>query len=262
MFDLPQAKRVRRDELYSPAPSPRSSPDPALTELLRIQAQNISFETVETANNPATAPDHQNAADEEDEEEELEFHLFAPTAAQESNDAPPHRIRIGSPDRNGKEGFVVPERPPEYYFATEADDTRRAQLNAAAISGEEVLERAKIPWPGFEMPWRVTKISSRGLVKDVVAGHADVLVELEVGKRKRPGKKARIKTRIKAKEEHLKRETAEKSAKDKEMAEKEKKIRRNRVKQLKKRARDKAKKAEDGDAAGVGDEKGGPGEEA
>ncbi|KAF2811995.1 uncharacterized protein BDZ99DRAFT_285005 [Mytilinidion resinicola] len=262
MFDLPQAKRVRRDELYSPATSPRSSPDPALTELLRSHAQDISFTTVQIASKPEAALDRQNAADEEDEEEELEFRLFAPTAPHESTDAPTQRIRIDSPDRTGKEGFVIPERPPEYYFVAEADEARRAQLNATAISGEEVLERAKTKWPGCEMPWRVTEISLKGMAKDLVAGHMDVVVGLEGQRQKRPGKKARIKTRGKAKEERLKRETAEKLAKDKEMAEKEKKARRNRQKQLKKRAKNRAKKAGDGDAAGIVDEGVDSGEES
>jgi hypothetical protein len=188
-------------------------------------------------NNPTRVLDTNNGADaSDDEDEELEFRLFAPTTAQKSQHAPPQRIRVNSPKRSGKVGFVVAGRPPEYYFAREVDEERKARLEEAAVSGEDVMERANMTWKGCEMPWRVTKISAKGLKKEGLEGHKAVVVEPVERKRKRDGKKKRIAKRKKAKADELERQAAA----EKETADKKKKAMINKKKQLKKRAREKA----------------------
>lgn len=237
---------VRRDELQSPASSPRSSPDPAVEDLLRSRIRDeyafttADFDPVETA----------GSGNSGDDEEEVELRLFAGP----SNAAPAtHKIRLSSPGAGtGEPGFIV-KKPRSYYFADEPTSEEEGALQAAAIDGKTVLELSREPWPGCALPWKVRYISAAGVRKEVLTGHPPALVTLEENehKRKRKGKKTRIAIRKKRLATKEKLDGKAKLAQEKEEAEREKRTRRNREKKVKKKAREKAKKASDGAMDGV-----------
>ncbi|KGO72466.1 Protein of unknown function DUF2011 [Penicillium italicum] len=143
MFDLPNAKRVRRDEMRSPASSrsPSPAPDDAaaqdayarLGKLLNLDQLDAAQETTSQDNGPS------QPAEDEDEEQEFEFRLFsAPTKSAEETSKQPGtdadekstevpttqklRIRLHSPTPGsgaGTEGrFVKASRGWDYYFST------------------------------------------------------------------------------------------------------------------------------------------------
>jgi len=243
---------VSRNDLGSPTSSPRSSPDPELTQKLLSRVRDeftFTFTEPTDANN-----DNNSAAQDvvEEEEEEAELVLFAaPTSA-----APQARkIRLESPGAGtGEPGFVV-KRPRSYYFADELDSEKEEEYKASAIDAQTLLAMAREPWPGCRLPWKVTTISAKGLQKCVLVGHPLsqlMTVEEKAKPRTRKGKKARIALRKKIKERAERKEREEREKREKEEAEREKRTRRNREKKVKKKMRDKAKKAEgaaEGEAA-------------
>ncbi|KAF1833163.1 hypothetical protein BDW02DRAFT_501354 [Decorospora gaudefroyi] len=242
MFELPDAKRVRREELQSPASSPRASPDPDLEALLRSKI-NTQFNFTTTKNSVEDVA--------YDEEEETELRLFATP----SNATPQtHKIRLSSPSAdNGEPGFLV-KKPRSYYFVHEPTSKEEGAFRAAAIEGRSVLELSRQPWPGCALPWKVRTISSAGIRKDVLVGHPPkpVTVEEKAEKRTRKGKKARIAIRNKLQASKEKQAERARLAQEKEEAEREKRTRRNREKKVKRKARDQAKKTGGGDGEGVG----------
>ncbi|KAF2633428.1 hypothetical protein BU25DRAFT_486533 [Macroventuria anomochaeta] len=238
MFDLPSAKRVRRDELRSPHESPRSTPDRDIEELLR---QRISTEFAFTTT-------EQDAGHVEDavqsDEDEAELRLFAAPA----NAAPATlKVRLSSPglDKGDGSGFLV-KKPKSYYFADEPTMDEELALQAAAIDGSTVLELSRQPWPACAMLWKVHTITKDGMKRAVLVGHPRLLatVEEKDHKRTRKGKKARIALRKKKQANKDKQEERAKLAAEKEEAEREKRTRRNREKKVKKKAKAQAKKAE------------------
>ncbi|CDM35299.1 hypothetical protein DTO013E5_6728 [Penicillium roqueforti] len=146
MFDLPNAKRVRRDEMRSPASSRSQSPAPdddaaqdayaRLGKLLNLNQLDTAQQTASQENDPS------QAADNEDEEQEFEFRLFSAPAKStkdtteqsekdtdektaEAAEAPTIqklRIRLHSPTPGSgasTEGrFVKAFRGWDYYFST------------------------------------------------------------------------------------------------------------------------------------------------
>ncbi|OJJ86178.1 DUF2011 domain-containing protein [Aspergillus glaucus CBS 516.65] len=155
MFDLPEAKRVRRDEILSresTSPSPSPPPETAyqnghqrLAELLNFDVDVFAPEQTTAANNE---PDHAKSEQQqgggegegeggEDEEQEFEFRLFSapkpstatPTAQKDERKGEAGatqtqtqklRIRVRSPTPGPadlSEGrFVNPFRGWQYYF--------------------------------------------------------------------------------------------------------------------------------------------------
>ncbi|KAF1926735.1 uncharacterized protein M421DRAFT_205662 [Didymella exigua CBS 183.55] len=238
MFDLPSAKRVRRDELRSPDESPPSTPDRDIEELLR---QRISTEFAFTTTEHDFGDDRDAAQSDEDE---AELRLFAAPA----NAAPATlKVRLTSPglDRGDGSGFLL-KKPKTYYFADEPTSDEELALQASAIDGSTVLELSRQPWPACVMPWKVTTITKDGIKKAVLVGHPPTLaaVEEREHKRTRKGKKARIAIRKKKAANKDKHEERARLAAEKEEAEREKRTRRNREKKVKKKAKAQAKKAE------------------
>ncbi|TID19891.1 Efflux pump [Venturia nashicola] len=227
MFDVPDAKRVRRDELYTHSPSPSSSPDPSLGQaFLKSLGGDFTETFAATAHLGGGRP----------QSEELEFRLFArPSTSTEKTTT---RIRIESPSRDNRPaGLVHPERPREHYFRDGLSPEAERRLKITAVSGEDVLAQSHTKWPGCSLPWRVTTILARGRP---IQHHS---VQSDTVKRKtRKGKKTRIAIRKKAVEARERKATAEVGAAEKELAERMKRAKRNRDKKLKKRERDKAKK--------------------
>jgi hypothetical protein len=236
---------VRREDLYSPSSSSRSTPDPELEQLFRDRIQ-LEFSA---ATEFDTSRELGDTAQGADVEEEVEFRLFAPSSKATTN-GHATKIRIRSPSvDNRPPGLIQPERAREYYFRDSLSPEAGEKLQVAAVSGEEVLARSKTPCPGRSLPWRVTTIAAEGtaLVPSnlILPDQSDTM-----RKKKRKGKKARIAIRQKIAEDREKREKEKQAAAEKELADKIKKAKRNREKKLKKRARDKLKaKLADGEIA-------------
>ncbi|KAJ5835850.1 hypothetical protein N7447_001876 [Penicillium robsamsonii] len=179
MFDLPNAKRVRRDEMRSPESSRSPSPAPddaAAQDAYARLGQLLNLDQLDTAQD-TTSQDNQ-PAENEDEEQEFEFRLFrAPAKSTEDTTKQPGkqtdetsteekaapitqklRIRLHSPTPGsgaGTEGrFVKASRGWDYYFSTPSlqgrsgeptaeDESRitekKKQFEDMAVSGQHVL---------------------------------------------------------------------------------------------------------------------------
>ncbi|KAL4813562.1 hypothetical protein BDW67DRAFT_104479 [Aspergillus spinulosporus] len=284
MFDLPDAKRVRRDDLLtrtSSSPSPSPPPESLIPDAQKRLSALLDFDFNIP---PAPEPETQGTKDNEPEEQEFEFRLFssAPvpkasstvqnesgvstTAAAQS--APKLRIRLRSPSPtalgSGEGGFVNPFRGWSYYFSTPAlltgtgtkgdEDVgaalKRKQCEDVAVSGEDMVKLAGVPWPGCHLPWRVIRLKrehtklpkeEKGTVKaePVTTYIADIPERVPLS-RKKPGKKRRIQLRKKA--------AAAKRTKETEA---EKRNRRNREKKIKRRQKAREAKAAAAAAAGI-----------
>ncbi|KAJ4287691.1 hypothetical protein N0V90_012394 [Kalmusia sp. IMI 367209] len=234
MFAATGARSIGRDELRSPASSPRSSPGPDLTEFLRSRIHTeFTFTTQDTE---AEEP-REDAAGSNDEAEIVLF-------AGPKNTTQSQRVRLSSPGAGTGEPGLLVKKPRSYYFADEVTSKQREEYKAAAVSGRDVLDMSKVPWPGCALPWKVRTITPAGLKKMVLVGHPPALVELEdqVQKRRRKGKKSRVAVRKKLQAAKDKQAELARLAQEKEETEREKRTRRNREKKVKRKARDKAKK--------------------
>lgn len=208
---------------------------------MQFEVVDNTLPLVETIENP------------EDEDEELEFQLFAPTksTADASTPAPvAQKIRIRSPsaEEAREPGIIGYGRPLSYYHTGELDSVRAKEYEIAAVSGADVLAMSKLPCTGCAYPWKVVNIPSSQAKAALAAAAAQNLASEAFlpdvpKKRTRLGKKDRIKKRQKLAALKAKKEEESKSKEEKERLEREKKARRNREKKFKKRARDKAKKA-------------------
>ncbi|KAI5272323.1 hypothetical protein E4T47_04371 [Aureobasidium subglaciale] len=257
MATLTGAQVSRSDLNGSPQSSRASSPD--LDTLERLGA-NLQFEIVDRA--PQILETIEN---QEDEEEEVEFQLFAPTKPNTDASAPapvPQKIRIRTPSEDIREpGIIGTGRPLSYYHTGEVDSIRANEYEIAAVTGADVLAMSKQPCPGCAYPWKVVNIPA-SQVKAALAAEASQNPVAEAflpdvpKKRTRMGKKDRIKKRAKMAALKAKKEEESKSKEEKERLDREKRARRNREKKFKKRARDKAKKAagKEGDDAGTDDD--------
>ncbi|GAB1215832.1 hypothetical protein ATERTT37_005029 [Aspergillus terreus] len=291
MFELPDAKRVRRDEILSRAstsrsPSPVSDPAPdahrLLGKLLNLDDYLAPAPAAQAnTQKPEPAPQTDTAADE-DEEQEFEFRLFsapaprksdAPTSTDTAGAADPDaaktqklriRLRSPSPGEVGlEEGrFVTPSRGWEYYFTTPAllsgtsvgDELaaatalKRKQFEDVAVTGEQMMGWAQVPWPGCDLPWRVVHLKRhqtklpRSTGNDTAASAVYVVepADREPKSRKKPGKKRRLQLR--------KRVTAAEEAKQREA---EKRNRKNRERKIKRRQKAREQKAAAAAAQGL-----------
>lgn len=237
---------VRRSELYSGESSPIASP---ISDGIK---DIIPFEFIEQ-------PASQNAQDEEDEDE-MDFCLFAPTPRQQTRDSQPiSRIRLKSPTpTNAEPGLENPHRDQRYYFAEPLGPQELSRLESIAVSGEDVKALSRSYCPGSSYPWKVQHIQatrSEALLLAKANAVYDTLrlQQGESSKRKRPGKQSRIKSRTKLALAKVTELEEQKAAELKEIAEREKRTRRNREKKAKKKVREKAKKAAER-AGGEGDD--------
>ncbi|KAK5013528.1 hypothetical protein LTR60_003822, partial [Cryomyces antarcticus] len=246
MFDLPNAKRIRRSDLQSTRSSPRSSPDSALLDLFRTRIQQ---EYEETPAPILPTLGNGNNGFNDDDAEELEFRLFASTF--KTAQAPTQKIRLRSPSLDaGGPGFIQPHRTRAYYFTDSVSPERQTEYQRVAVSGQDVLARAQSPWPGCAYPWKVHTITASGTTVPLPSP-AELLNGPPKASRKRAGKKRRIKLRKAAVVEREKQALRGRSIAEKEAAEREKRTRRNREKNVKKKVKEKAKKAATG-MGGVG----------
>ncbi|KAF7595067.1 hypothetical protein BBP40_007270 [Aspergillus hancockii] len=269
MFALPNAKRVRRDEILSPSSSRSSSPQPedTLTSGYERLGALLNLDSLIQPEQQPGQADSQGVdkaqEQEEAEEQEFEFRLFsapardttvhtqaksAPKAGDEKNEGAGTqklRIRLRSPTPGAgdlSDGQLVKSfRGWDYYFTapgllsgSKEDDpqlaARRKRFEEVAVSGQQLGEWAKVPWPGCHLPWRVIRLKRHQtkLPRDLKDTFTAVYVaEPQVRdpkSRKKPGKKRRLQLR--------KRNTAAAQAKQTEA---EKRNRKNRERKIKRR---------------------------
>ncbi|KXG48081.1 Protein of unknown function DUF2011 [Penicillium griseofulvum] len=279
MFDLPDAKRVRRDEMRSPASSrsPSPAPDDAVAQDAYARlGKLLNLDQLDNAQQ-TTSQDNQPAEDE-DEEQEFEFRLFSAPAKSTEDAAKTDeksteeklvpttqklRIRLHSPTpgSGGGEGrFVKASRGWDYYFSTPSlQGTRSGELTAEdesriaekkkqfedmAVSGEHMLTWANsLVWPGCHLPWRVIHLKRHQTKMPRPANSLPVYVVEGVPLSKSPltRKKPGKKRRVQLR----KRAAAAQAAKENEA---EKRTRKNRERKLKRRQKAREQKAA---AAGV-----------
>jgi len=250
MFEVPNAKRVRREDLYSASVSSRSSsPDEDVKALLKQQYENLYQPAANTSSSLPTERVEvlrNDVFDEADskEEETFEFRLFAKAAVGQSLStevpAQASRIVLRSPSPAvGDPGFIQPRRADSYYFTARATGEEASAYESVAVSGEAVRAEQLRRWPGCELPWKVRtiKVLSTGSRK-----LSTVTATVTAGK-KRAGKKRRIILRKRLVLEKARLAALSMSKGEKEAAEREKRTRRNREKKVKKKEKEKLKKA-------------------
>ncbi|KAI1096742.1 hypothetical protein F5B19DRAFT_434340 [Rostrohypoxylon terebratum] len=262
MFDVPDAKRVRREDLHESASDEESAGDDQLDATLRrkLNAQlsgllDLSFETDQEnkLQNPPLSQigdANRNVTDDgvdDDEgvkatgEEAFIFRLFR-------NEDPSHKVVLESQDastqKNGEGAFVVAKRPLPYYLAGEPSPGIANKFKAAAVSADYIFQDANKRRWGLEKPWKVTTITITTNQKSTISsGHASQDASSGTRKqKKRPGKKRRIILRVREKAKKEQEESLKKQVVDKEQHLKEKKQRLNRLRKLKRRAQAREKK--------------------
>ncbi|KAK9245124.1 hypothetical protein V1506DRAFT_459783 [Lipomyces tetrasporus] len=123
--------------------------------------------------------------------DEFEFSLFSTEAKVVKIEEAP----IEAPDSAQAEPVaplvVTNKRPDSYYFVNDRyvspvqaialmrkknDDARIQRIQSCAISGDDIIAQATMPWPGMQRPWRVMHIPAPSAAT----------------KRKKPSKKRRM----------------------------------------------------------------------
>ena len=215
------------------------------------QDNNEALETLDELEFTQTGPDPSVSIERHVSEEELDFHLFAPSkpSAGREEGREPQKIRLRSPSvDNSNPGFIRENRDASYYFTNGLSELEEEALRVSALTGEQVIELAKSYRPGSAYSWKVLHIAGS---KHARLGHSGAVQmfrkladEEESQRRKRPGKKARLKVRVKQDVLRKQQLAAKAASEAKDAAEKEKRTKRNREKKVKKKLREKAKKAE------------------
>jgi len=245
---------VRRSDLDSPRSSRESSIDLDALERLR---SNAHFSTDYTGPDITTAHRDDDAIpNDEAEEEEVAFRLFAPTSSN-TKEGTTQIIRLRSPTPMDLEpGLVNPVRDRSYFFTGDTSSDLAEEYAIAAVSGEDVRARSQSYWPGSAYAWKVLSIprSQAMATLDQQQSFKKLLGSDASSKRRvRLGKKARIRKRQKLAARKSKAEEEAHAKEEKDRLEREKRARRNREKKNKKRARDKAKKTNGNTVGGIED---------
>ncbi|OTA92633.1 hypothetical protein M434DRAFT_396303 [Hypoxylon sp. CO27-5] len=255
MFEVPDAKRIRREELYDSSSEEEATNDDHLDSILRekLNAQlsglldldskvDEGFEAQQTSK-LSTGDTNEDPRDEEDvenpAEEAFAFRLFR-------DEEPSHKVVLEPRDageKNGDGAFVVAKRPISYYLAGEPPPEVAEEYRMAAVSADYLLQDAKKRRWGLEKPWRVTTITITTNKKMGTPG-SSVITATETGrsKKKRPGKKRRIILRVQQKVQKEREEAAKQQLIEKEQHLQEKKKRLNKTKKLRRRAKAREKK--------------------
>ncbi|KAI0194611.1 hypothetical protein F4808DRAFT_441131 [Astrocystis sublimbata] len=281
MFEIPEAKRVRRKDLDDSASASGSSsgteeeregcagarPSPEAEQALRakLNAQlsgllDFSFKIApqppqeqqqkgDSAKKPqdSDVPMDDGNGEEQPEdgnpdgEEAFAFRLFL-------DEALTHTVVLTNEDEPGAlgEGAFVTARPREYYIAALPSPAQLAEYRSVAVSAEYVLADAKRRRWGLEKPWRVIHIgaSSNSGPSGAIRESGGEKSGGETKKKStRPGKKHRIVLRVKEKAAKERAEAAKKKLVEKEQHLQDKKKRLNRERKLKRRQKEREKKA-------------------
>ncbi|KAB8300377.1 hypothetical protein EYC80_000559 [Monilinia laxa] len=263
MFDLPDAKRVRRSDLYnrssSSSPEPSSPIDPNASARFHEQLASLygiiphqlyATESVLKPEPNNDAPHLLPPKDSQDQEEEFDFRLFS--NGKESK-------IVLKEDIADKGVFVVKERNKSYYFTGLIEGKRKEEYAIAAISGEDVSQGRKQRYWGLEVPWRV-RVLKVGIGGQKVVGNNGLAVcnSSNGEKKRKPGKKMRIILRERRRKSQAQDEAIAKEKESKEQAERERRARKNREKKVRRKAKEQALKAAAGglDQMGPGVDRG------
>ncbi|OIW29894.1 hypothetical protein CONLIGDRAFT_680699 [Coniochaeta ligniaria NRRL 30616] len=273
MFDVPDAKRVRRDELYSSesegdAVAHRQEDAATRAKLNERLARMYSLDVVGPGAPGAGDSDEElpdAPADGDDQEEPaFEFRLFSTAGS-----AP----KVVVNDEDDGDGAILSSRPKSFHLKEDFTPEELERFRQVAVEYTDIVQGAQQRAWGLEVPWRVTKITVKpgpGTSSTVQKGGKSKTTTEEPDKRKRPGKKRRIAFRIKEneriqkeEERKAKEEAAAKHRLTKEEHLKEKKKRLNREKKLKRRQKEKEKKmAGKSGGEGAGDDHSSSGSES
>ncbi|RCI12040.1 hypothetical protein L249_0530 [Ophiocordyceps polyrhachis-furcata BCC 54312] len=264
MFELPEAKRVRREDLEaSDGLSQISDDDTDDAVRASLQAQlekSLGFESCDvksTTDKGSTLPVSRALNDEEKNDAgEFEFRLFSTAGSVP-------KVVLDAGDEAPGEGDIVAKRPPTHYLASIPEKLRQ-EYEVSSVSGEDVLARSRCRSWGLELPWKVITVTTFSKARPDGGSTTESAGNTEPAKRKRPGKKMRIAMR---KRERAARERHDLEVKQEvEKAEhlKNKKTKLNRAKKLRRRAKEKDKKmaavnAAPGSDAELGSLEDGPG---
>ncbi|CAG7554566.1 unnamed protein product [Fusarium equiseti] len=250
MFEVPEAKRVRREDLNVSDDGENESDDGLQDSELRAklhaqmarslgldidmgltsdapmkESQSASRKETNDKDTMDVDVDANEAVEEDDHEEEFAFRLFSKAPATQ-------KVVLEEDTGPTGTGVFVSGRPLSYYVVTNVPAQRKQEYAIASISGDEVLARSGDRAWGLELPWKVTKLTiSRKANPDEKAEGE------ETRGRRRPGKKQRISLRKRAKAKEEKKAADAKKMAEKEEHIKDKKKRMNRLKKLRKRAK-------------------------
>ncbi|KAG6203643.1 hypothetical protein E4U35_004115 [Claviceps purpurea] len=273
MFDLPDAKRVRREDLdgstaQSWSDGANETIDTALEARLNAHiAKSLGLDSPQDTSQAALRPQispplprAQSAAQDDEPRDndagEFEFRLFSSRL--------PAKVTLEDDSAPPQEGGLAHSRPQSFYLANHIPPALQNEYRFAAVSGEDVLLQSHRPSWGMAYPWKVTRIVVTRKAKDKsgntstrVDADADADMEGERRQKKRPGKKKRIAERKEMQALKEKNQMETKRALDKEEQLKEKKKRLNRIKKLRKRAKNKemktGEKRDDGESESESD---------
>ncbi|KAI1262481.1 hypothetical protein F5Y18DRAFT_397331 [Xylariaceae sp. FL1019] len=269
MFQLPEAKCVRREDLFDSEASDQEENDhdeqAESAARAKINAQlsglfELSFtvpvaqeqnQNQEVSQEPEAAdedvpPDAGNGETQEvDEENTFTFRLFR-------DEDPSHTVVLTNDDvPSGPGSFIHPKRPTSYYLAAPLSPKSALQHRSVAVTPEYLIQDALSPRWGLEKPWRVLHIPASQSLTPTPRPESEL--EKTPRKKTRPGKKHRILQRTKQKAQREREEKAKLQAADKELHLQEKKKRLNRERKLKRRQKEREKKRS---ATGVADDAG------
>ncbi|RDA95647.1 hypothetical protein CP533_1134 [Ophiocordyceps camponoti-saundersi (nom. inval.)] len=247
MFEVPEAKRVRREDLEASDDVSQSSLDDTNNAALRasLQAQlekslglelgDVRSSTDKVRNDVSTSQTSRALDNKENEAGEFEFRLFSTAGSAPT-------VVLDVDEEAAGEGDIVVKRPPSYYFAIDLPDRLRQEYEVASVSGEDVLARSRCRSWGLELPWKVTTITTVAKANPDSGSTAESSANRKADKRKRPGKKTRIALRKRERAARERHDLMVKQEMDKAEHLKIKKTKLNRAKKMRRRAKDKEKK--------------------
>ncbi|KAM3433721.1 hypothetical protein MY4824_005847 [Beauveria thailandica] len=264
MFGIPEAKRVRREDLRDSDADGNDTigHDEAMQARVNAQiAAALGLDDDDDDDDEPSAPSQRlpsnadspeqtmNAAQVDDDkraaEQGYEFNLFSTDGA--SGTTKPARVILEDENELLGDGAFLRRRPCSYYVAKAPSAKEKEQYRYAAVTADTILQWSTRPSWGMAMPWRVITTSATRKARP-----GDKSDTEQAAKRKRPGKKQRILLRQRTKKEAQAADEAAKRQTEKAENLKDKKKRLNRIKKLRKRAKDKEKKmAAGGEADGA-----------
>ncbi|KAM3500191.1 hypothetical protein MY10362_006615 [Beauveria mimosiformis] len=250
MFELPEEKRVRREDLRdSDADGPDTiGHDEAMQA--RVNAQIAAALGLDDDDEPSAPPERLtnnadspeqmiNAAKVEDDkraaEQGYDFNLFSTAGPGGTNK--PAKVILEDENELLGDGAFIRRRPCSYYVAKALSAKEKEQYRYAAVTADTILQWSTRPSWGMTMPWRVIATSVTRKARP-----GDKSDTEQAAKRKRPGKKQRILLRQRTKKEAQAADEAAKRQMEKAENLRDKKKRLNKIKKLRKRAKDKEKK--------------------
>lgn len=265
MFEVPEAKRVRREDLRDSDQSDVDA-DYVVGDDAEIQARvnaqiaaALGFDDdddeppapAEALRDHTSTPTQRTSSAQADgdgeagEDQGYEFNLFSTTGSTR-----PAKVILENDDEDLGDGAFVRPRPLSFYMSKAPSAKAQEEYSYAAVTADTITRRSKQPPWGMAMPWKVITISATRKTKasdksvKILTGNTE-----EVVKMKRPGKKKRILLRQRATAKARAVEVAAKKNAEKEESLKDKKKRLNRIKKLRKRAKEKEKKSATGGEA-------------